>query len=74
MQTVAEILEAVNRLTEGERRRIVDWLCGHPQPIEDRHRDAMSSWTALAGTFHSDFTDVATDKYRHLSSVYANER
>ena len=76
MHTVVEILEAASRLTEVERRRLVEALRGggHAQPIEQRHRDALSSWLGLAGTFHSDVTDVSTDKYRHVSNVYADER
>lgn len=34
----------------------------------------MSSWLSFAGRFHSDFTDVSTEKYKHLADVYADER
>ena len=27
---------------------------------------------ALAGTMHSDYTDVSTDKYKHLAEIYAD--
>ena len=28
---------------------------------------------ALAGTFHSDHTDVSTNKYEHLGEIYADD-
>ena len=76
MQTVEEILDAARRLPEGERRRLVEALQGNrrEEPIEEQRRDALSSWLGLAGRFHSDFTDVSTEKYKHLSDVYADER
>jgi hypothetical protein len=76
MQTVEAILEAARRLSEGERRWLVEALRskGRELPIEKQRRDAMSSWLGLAGTFHSDFTDVSTEKYKHLPDVYADER
>jgi hypothetical protein len=27
---------------------------------------------ALAGTIHSDYTDVSGDKYKHLAEIYAD--
>jgi len=76
MQTIEAILEAARRLSEGERRRLVEALQGNAReaPIEEQRRDALSSWLGLAGTFHSDFTDVSTEKYKHLPDVYADER
>jgi hypothetical protein len=76
MQTIEAILEAARRLSEGERRRLVEALQGNGReaPIEEQRRDALSSWLGLAGTFHSDFTDVSTEKYKHLPDVYADER
>jgi hypothetical protein len=58
------------------RRRLIEALqgYGHENPITEQRRDAMPSWLALAGRFHSDFTDVSTEKYKHLADVYADER
>jgi hypothetical protein len=28
---------------------------------------------ALVGAMHTDFTDVSTDKYKHLAAVYASQ-
>lgn len=76
MQTIEEILDAARRLSEGERRQLVEALqgSGREKPTEEQRRNAMSGWFGLAGRFHSDFTDVSTKKYRHLADVYADER
>ena len=76
MQTIEAILEAARHLSEGERRRLVAALQddGREEPKEEQRRNALSSWLSLAGTFHSDFTDVSTEKYKHLADVYADER
>lgn len=76
MQTTDEILDAARRLSEDERRQLVEALQGQRReaPIESQRREAMSTWVGCAGVFHSDFTDVSTQKYRHLADVYADER
>lgn len=76
MQTIEEILEAVRRLSEGERRRLVEVLQdnGHDQPTQEQRREAMERWLGLAGRFHSDFADVSTEKYKHLADAYADRR
>jgi hypothetical protein len=33
----------------------------------------MEHMLSLAGTAHSDFTDVSSDKYKHLAEIYADE-
>jgi hypothetical protein len=40
------------------------------EPVEEQRRGAILSWVELAGQFHSNFTEVSTDKYRHLADVY----
>ena len=67
MQTIEEILDAARRLSDGERRRLVEALQGDGREasIDEQRRDAMVSWL-LAGTFHSTFTTVSTEKYTHL--------
>lgn len=71
MQTIDEILDAARRLSDDERRQLVEALQGQrrEEPIEGQRRQAISMWVGLAGTFHSDFTDVSTQKYRHLADV-----
>ena len=74
--TVEELLKAARRLSDGERQRLVKALQegSREEPIEEQRRGAILSWVELAGQFHSNFTEVSTDKYRHLADVYADER
>jgi hypothetical protein len=74
--TIAEIVEAARGLSDDERRRLAEALqhAGRPAPTDAQRREALSSWLGLAGTFHSDFADVSTEKYRHLADAYADER
>ncbi len=76
MQTIEEILDAVRRLSDRERRRLVEALQdeGREGSIDEQRRDAMASWLGLAGSFHSAFTTVSTEKYTHLADVYTDER
>ncbi len=76
MQTIGEILEAARRLSEAERRRLVEALQGNKreEPLDEQRREAMVRWLDLAGTFHAGFTDVSTEKYKHLADAYADER
>ena len=76
MQTIEEILDAARRLSDGERRRLVEALQGDGREasIDEQRRDAMASWLGLAGKFHSAFTTVSTEKYTHLADVYADGR
>lgn len=76
MQTVEELLQAARRLSDGERRRLIEALQGgmREEPFGTPRREAVSSWVKLAGRFHSDFPDVSTDKYRHLGDAYADKR
>ena len=34
----------------------------------------LEKFIAMAGTAHSDYTDVSTDKYKHLADAYADAR
>lgn len=76
MQTIDEILDAARRLSDDERRQLVEALQGQrrEEPIEGQRGQAISIWVGSAGAFHSDFTDVSTQKYTHLADVYADER
>jgi DNA-binding GntR family transcriptional regulator len=84
MQTMDEILQNLRRLAPDEREQVraeLDALeqaekeeNGGQAPTEDGREAAMQDWLAVAGTFHSDFADVSTDKYKHLGDVYADKR
>lgn len=76
MQTVEEIIEQVRRLSRQDRQRLVEQL----EELLGEEQAAMSALPegpyaqslALAGTAHTDFTDVSTDKYKHLAEAYAD--
>jgi hypothetical protein len=75
METIEHLLRAARKLSVAERRRLVNALQedAHQNP-EVPNPEAISGWIALAGRFHSNATDVSTDKYRHLADVYSDER
>ncbi len=77
MQTVEEILEAAESLPENERERLIEKLTHRRKPDQEtdaRRRAAMNDWLAMAGTVDSDFTDVSTNKGKHLAEIYADKR
>jgi len=73
MRKVDDILKRASRLSPEERQKLVDSLeegladeqAGSP---DGPHRSALERWLSLAGTGHSDFTDVSSDKYKHLAA------
>lgn len=75
MQTVEDILEAARRLPPPERQRLKEEMEHlETEPAEGRS-DAEGPYAgllALAGTAHTDFDDVSTDKYKHLADIYAD--
>ena len=74
--TINEILEAARRLPQEDRRRLLSALQHgeSAEPTEGQQRDSLLTWIGLAGAFHSVFTDVSSDKYRHLADVYGDRR
>ena len=73
MPTLDEVLDLAKRLSGRDRRRLVEELeqglaADEPDVPEATRLAAMERWLALAGTGHSDYTDVSTDKYRHLGA------
>lgn len=79
MRTVDEILKRARELSPEERRKLVDSL---EEGLADEQAasseaalvSALERWLSLAGTGHSDFSDVSSDKYKHLATVYADEK
>lgn len=79
MRTVDEILKRASKLPPEERRKLVDSLeeglaDEQASSSDGAHVSAFERWLSLAGTGHSDFTDVSGDKYKHLAAVYADEK
>jgi len=76
MRSVRDLAEQAKQLSVDERRQLIEELVrdltpAEPAPEEAR-RAGLETWLALAGTGHSDYTDVATDKYKHLAEIYAD--
>jgi len=69
-----DILRRANELPHDDRRKLIDSLeerladeqAGSPETAQAA---AFERWVSLAGTCHSDFTDVSGDKYKHLAAV-----
>lgn len=70
MHTVQEILDVAKHLPASERRRIVHEL-EETLADEGHEGEALDMFLALAGTGHSEHSDVSSDKGKHLAEVYA---
>jgi hypothetical protein len=74
MRREDELLEEARRLTVAERRRLAERLL---QEIDDDARptseDALDAFMNLEGIGHSDFTDVSSDKYKHLAAAKSSK-
>ncbi len=78
MRTLDEILEQAKRLPPRERRLLIDELeeslpAEGTEEAEPAWLAAMDAFLALGGTAHSDYTDVSSDKYKHLAEIYADK-
>jgi hypothetical protein len=73
-RTLAKILREAKRLRPVDRRKLIRALeKDQPQPRADKRAAAqpvLERFIARAGTGHSRFTDVSTDKYEHLGEAY----
>jgi hypothetical protein len=75
MKTIEEIIEQARHLSPQDRQRLVEQL-------EELSEEEQSTGSVLPevpyaqslalGTAHTDFTDVSTDKYKHLAEAYAD--
>jgi hypothetical protein len=77
-RTLVKILREAKRLRPVEQRKLIRALeKDQQQPSADKRAAAQSAverFVARAGTGHSSFTDVSTDKYEHLGEAYADKR
>ena len=79
MRKVDDILKQAKTLSPEERRNLIDSL---EEGLADEQasspasapRAGLDRWLSRAGTGHSDFTDVSSDKYKHLAAAYAGEK
>lgn len=77
--SIEELLEHAKHLPPSDRRRLAERLLADLDDSDeaasvDAKLKALDRFLELAGTAHSDFTDVSSDKYRHLADVYADEK
>ena len=86
MEKLERIVGQVQRLPAKERRRLIAVLnkslgngrkakkprgkSASKVATKDRRQVALDAFLAMAGTAHSDYTDVSTDKYKHLAEIY----
>jgi len=79
MSAVEKLLEQARRLSPSERRRLVARLerSLSREPARPRRSAAEGPYTrslALAGTVHTSFRDVSSNKYRHVAEAAAARR
>ena len=77
METLDRLLEKIDGLSIEDRRRLLDELRTRLSDGEDQNR-AMDSrgldiFLSLAGTAHSDSSNVSADKYPHLADAYSDK-
>jgi len=77
--TLQQILEQVRSLPRGQRRKLADALLAEIescdlQKSEKQRMAALDKFLEMGGSVHTDFTDVSSDKYRHLADIYADNR
>jgi hypothetical protein len=78
MRREDELAEQARALTAGERRRLAERILRDVAEDESRLRtptaaDVMDELLALSGAFHSDDTDVSSDKCKHLADAYSTK-
>jgi hypothetical protein len=85
MTTLERIIEQATRLPTRDRRRVLDAV---RKSLDNGKRGAKpkgkrvvrkvagkgpyATSLAAAGTAHSDYTDVSSNKYKHLAEIYAD--
>jgi len=76
MRTVEEIVEEIKLLSPQERLCLIEKITHLNQhkdvATESARLTALDVFLALAGTAETDSTDVASDKYKHLTEIYAD--
>ena len=75
MRTVEELVEEIKLLSPQERLRLVEKIAVLVQDegaIEAPRLAALDAFLALAGTAETEYTDVSSDKYKHLADIYAD--
>ncbi|HZF13020.1 MAG TPA: hypothetical protein VFE33_29875 [Thermoanaerobaculia bacterium] len=74
---LADILTAVRDLSSDERRRLIielDSLQETEHPDVKRSPEPLATLLRLAGTAHSEFTDLSTNKYAHVAAAVLDHK
>jgi len=72
MDAVEDLAQQAKQLPPQERRRLIDEIeasLDEQEAAEGPADRPYSRSLALAGTVHSDFTDLSTDKYKHVADA-----
>ena len=76
MPTVAELIDQVRLLSSQDQWQLLKELQVLVKKESNEKQETgegpYARSLALAGTIHASFTDVSTDKYKHLAEAYAN--
>jgi hypothetical protein len=78
-RTLERILREAKPLRPVDRRKLIRALeQDQPHPRGEKRaaaaQSALERFVARAGTGHSSFTDVSTDKDEHLGQAYVDKR
>jgi hypothetical protein len=74
MTKVEKLIKEANELPEADRMRLLEAVERSLVSTDAEHASRPVSYTSLisiAGSVPSDFSDVSTEKYRHLADAYA---
>jgi len=72
MNKIANILDSARTLSRDERRRLIDELDTLDPPATSAAQELpepFEALRALSGMVHSDFVDIATNKYEHVAAA-----
>lgn len=75
--TTTQILKEVEKLSPGERTKLMRRLAkSRVRPRQRMWRPnpkALARFLAMAGTGKGPYTDVSSNKYKHLAEIYATK-
>jgi hypothetical protein len=72
MDKLAAILDAARTLSHDERHRLIIELGAletEEHPGVPPNREPLAALRALSGSAHSNFSDISTDKYKHVAAA-----
>lgn len=73
MQTIEEILKSLRRLPPDQRKRVRAELDALEQAAPEAQAQREADLLELAGVGNSEFSDVSSNKAKHLAETYATK-